>query len=253
MGKRVSLKWKFLICAWILAPVLATAQDGNVVELRETIAKIVDVKAQASKEESDWLGRKEEMSELLKVHRRELELLDEELAKSGTSAGGYGEKESAAKEELEKLRQARRLAGEAVVRNRDRMMALASLFPRPLAEEAKPELLSLADWESGDEAREGLQAILGMVTKAERFNRRITRAKEERDGREVDVIYLGLARAYYADGGGVAGVGFPAKGGWQWTSMPQLNSEIVKALDVLDRKRPPEFVELPAKIENIGE
>ncbi len=232
---------------------VAGAADGELVALRETIAKIVDVKAQASKERLEWEGRKEEMAALLEVHRKELELLGEELAGSGTSVEAYDGEARTVEAELEALRQARRAAGEVVVRNRGRMLALAEAFPLPLAEDVEPERLSLERWARGDEPRDGLQAILGMVAKAEQFNRRITRAREVRNGREVEVIYLGLARAYYADRSGNAGVGSPAAGGWSWVADRGLNGEVVKALDELDRKRPPELVDLPVKIGGLGE
>jgi hypothetical protein len=240
---------------WLMAvsPLAAQSQpDAQIVELRETISKMVEVKALASMEKNEWAGRKAEMAELLKLHRRELELLGEELEKSGTSAGGYDEKKREAEEELERLKSARRAASETVLKNKDRTLALAKFFPKPLAMESEVERVSLESWEAGDEARDGLQAILGMVTKAEQFNRRITRTKEERDGREVEVIYLGLARAYYADRSGNAGVGQPDEEGWIWLSKPELNGEVVKALDELDKKRPPEVVELPVGIKEVA-
>ena len=225
-----------------------TAPDAEVVELRETISKIVDVKSQASKEASDWETRKAEMNELLGLHRRELELLDEELQKAGQSAGGYDETKQAAEKEIAGLKDARRATREAVARNQPRMLALAKNFPAPLRTDTEVERISLESWQAGDEPRDGLQAILGMIAKAEQFNRRITRAKEEREGREVEVLYLGLARAYYADRSGNAGTGEPGADGWSWTPRPELNDEVLNAFDQLDKKRPPALVELPVKI-----
>lgn len=242
--------WSLGLWMWLVAFSAEAAPDAQVVELRETIAKIVDVKSQASAERAAWEARKGEMNELLGLHRRELELLTEELEKSGTSAGGYDERKNEAEEEVAGLKQARRAAGEAVARNRDRALALAAMFPKPLAKEAELERITLEDWKPGDEPRDGLQAILGLVTKAEQFNRRVSRAAEVRDGREVEVLYLGLARAYYADRSGNAGIGVPAAGGWKWESRPKLAGEINKAFDELDRKRPPELVELPVKIQD---
>lgn len=229
------------------------APDGQVVELRSTIAKIVDVKSQDSEEASGWQGRKAEMDALLDLHRRELALLDEELEKAGQSAGGFDEQKRGAEVELETLKRARQVAREVVVRHQERMLGLAARFPEPLREETEVERISLAEWKPDDEPREGLQAVLGMTAKAEQFNRRITRRREEREGREVEVIYLGLARAYYADRSGNAGVGEPSAEGWRWTSRPDLNGEVVKALDQLDKKRPPELVELPVRIMEAGQ
>ncbi|GAA5480012.1 hypothetical protein Hhel01_03533 [Haloferula helveola] len=224
------------------------APDAEVAKLRETIAKIVDMKAQASAEKSDWEVRKASMADLLELQRRELELLDEELEKSGQSAEGYDAKKQEAEAEIAKLRDARRAAVEAVSRTRPRVLALVKALPAPLFKEIETETYALEAWASGDEARDGLQAILGILSKAEQFNRRITRAKEVRKGQEVEVLYLGLARAYYTDRNGNAGTGEPAAGGWTWTSRPELAGEVIKALDELDRKRPPELVRLPVQI-----
>ncbi|WP_193213853.1 DUF3450 family protein [Luteolibacter marinus] len=229
-----------------------SAPDAAVVELRETISKVVDVKSQTSAERLDWEARKAEMNELLGLHRRELQLLDEELSKAGQSAGGYDEQKQAAEAEIALLKQARRASREAVARNQPRMLALAKRFPAPLAGDTEIERIMLEAWKPGDEPRDGLQAILGMIAKAEQFNRRITRAKEERDGREVEVLYLGLAGAYYADRSGNAGTGEPAEEGWVWASRPELNGEVLNAFDQLDKKRPPALVELPVKIKEGG-
>ena len=80
----------------------------------------------------------------------------------------------------------------------------------------------------------------------------MTRSREERDGREVEVIYLGLARAYYADRSGNAGIGVPGAGGWDWESRPDLHGQVTNALAQLDKKRPPEVVSLPLKIDGKG-
>jgi len=240
--------WISAVLACGLAHGAESAPDAAVVELRETIAKIVDVKSQASEERLEWEGRKAEMAALLELHRKELALLDEELEKAGTSVPDEDGKRVAAEKELERLKAARRMAAETVAANRERALALAAKFPQPLAKEAELEISTLKGWKAGDEAREGLQAILGLVAKAEQFNRRITRSREVRDGREVEVLYIGLAVGYYADRSGNAGLGFPESAGWKWQSRPELAGEVLKAFDELDRRRPPELVKLPVRI-----
>jgi len=226
-----------------------SAPDAAVVELRETISKIVDVQSRTSKELRDWESQKAAMAELLVIHRRELVLLDEELEKSGQSTGGEDEAKQAAKDEIETLRAIRRDTAEAVARNIPRALAIAKRFPAPLLNECLPEITTLQGWQSGDEPREALQSILAVTEKAIRFNRRITRNLEVRDGREVEVLYLGLARAYYADRSKNAGVGIPGADGWTWTANPDLNSEILKAFGILDQKSPPARLKLPVAID----
>lgn len=226
--------------------------DAAVVELRATIGKIVDTQAQASRELTDWESRKAEMAALLDLHRRELALLSEELEKAGRSANDFDERKRAADEEMSELREARRLVKETVAAAKPRMLAIAGRLPQPLLEETANERLLLEGWTPESEARDGLQAMLGIIAKAETFNRRFTRNEEVRDGREVEVLYLGLARAYYADRSGNAGVGVPGADGWQWTPRPELSDELRKAFDQLDRRRPPEMVDLPVSIPSKG-
>jgi hypothetical protein len=244
---------KFYVIALALAGMWGagaqeSAPDPAVVELRETISKIVDAQSQASRERSDWQERKAEMEALLDLHRRELALLNEELDQAGQSAGGHDGDKQAAQAEIEALRATRRVASEAAARNAPRMLALAARFPAPLAAESEAERLNLEAWQPGDEPREAIQAILGLITKAEQFNRRVTRSREIRENREVDVLYLGLARAYYAGAPGQAGIGEPGPDGWTWTARPEIRGEVVNAFETLDRRRPPVLVELPVQI-----
>jgi len=235
--------------ACLLAALPAGAQeapDAAVVELRETISKIVDTQALESKERTDWEARKAEMAALLDLHRRELALLSEELELAGQSAGGHDETKLEA--ELEKLRATRRMASEEVARNAPRALVLAARFPAPLVQETELERTTLANWKPADEPREALQAMLGLVAKAEQFNRRISRSREVIERREVEVLYLGLTRAFYADRGGQAGIGAPGPDGWSWTPRPEIHSEVQKAFATLDKRRPPELVDLPVQI-----
>lgn len=237
----------FLGCSAVWA-----AEEAEVAELRATIAKIVETEALTSRERSDWEARKAVMSELLALHRKELELLDEELASAGGSADEFADQKQEKLEEIERLKDARDAVRTAVAAARPRMLALVSRFPEPLAKEVETDRLKLEGWEVEKEPRPALQAILSMVGAAEQFNRRVTRSIEIRDGREVEVLYLGLARAYYWDHNGQAGVGTPGAEGWEWRAQPELADGVASALDQLDRKRPPELIGLPVAIESKG-
>ncbi|MFU8892054.1 MAG: DUF3450 family protein [Luteolibacter sp.] len=239
----------FLACIALHGGVCADENAASLEELRATISSIVEVQSQASKELRDWEARKAVMADLLDVHRREIELLDEELASSGRSAPGHDEVVIAAQDEIAALRETRAKLMAAVDRARPRVLAMSLRFPRPLAAEIESEIASLAAWKPGDEPREALQPLLGVLSKAAQFNRRISRSLEVIDGREVEVLYLGLARAYYADRSGVAGTGAPADGGWEWRADGALNRNVLRAFDILDQKRPPARIELPMQIE----
>jgi len=245
------LKKPAIAMVWLLAaPWVALADEAaQLAELRETIARIVDVQTRASQELHDWEGRKATMADLIDLHRRELELLGEELGQSGRSAPGHDEAVTEAQDEIAALGAARARLAEAVGRARPRLLALAGRFPAPLADDCRSELATLAAWQPGGEPRDALQPMLGVLAKAAQFNRRISRSMATIEGREVEVLHLGLARAFYADRSGNAGIGLPAADGWQWRSDPALNRAILQAFDILDQKRPPSRVGLPLHIE----
>jgi hypothetical protein len=223
--------------------------DASVVELRETISKIVDVQTMESGERLGWEARKAEMAALLELHRKEIALLDGELAEAGHSAPDHLTSTEDLKSEIEDLKKSRRLAAEAVARNVPRTLKIASSLPSPLLKELDPELSALRTWKTSDEPREALRSILSLIGKAQQFNRRFTRSTETIDGREADILYLGLGFAFYSDGKDSAGIGKPSPEGWVWEARPALLPQIRSAFDGIDKKRPPAMVELPLKIE----
>ena len=238
-----------LTIALLFSCATAKAEEPDVTALRETISKIVDTQTLESKERKDWESRKAEFAALLELHRKEIALLDEELDKAGQSAPGHGKSADTMKQEIESLKQTRRLATEAVARNVPRAIALTKRFPDPLRKDCEVEIAALTAWVAADEPREALQSILSVLTKAQQFDRRLTRATEIRDGREVDILYLGLARAFYADKKQSAGIGEPGNDGWKWTTKPEIRTELLAAFDSLDKKRPPTMVRLPLEIQ----
>lgn len=227
----------------------AEEPDASVAALRETIAKIVDTQTLESTERTDWEARKAEFAALLELHRKEIALLDEELEKAGQSAPGHAESSDVMKAEIESLKETRRLAKEAVARNVPRAIALTQRFPEPLRKECEVEIASLKAWNAEDEPREALQSILSVLAKAQQFDRRFTRSIEVRDGREVDVLYLGLARAFYADKKEGAGIAEPGADGWNWKAKPEIRADLLTAFGMLDKKRPPAMVRLPLEIQ----
>ncbi len=238
-----------LTIALLFSCATAKAEEPDVTALRETISKIVDTQTLESKERKDWESRKAEFAALLELHRKEIALLDEELDKAGQSAPGHGESADTMKQKIESLKQTRRIATEAVARNVPRAIALTKRFPDPLRKDCEVEIAALTAWVAADEPREALQSILSVLAKAQQFDRRFTRSIEVRDGREVDVIYLGLARAFYADKKESAGIGEPGADGWKWTTKPEIRAELLAAFGMLDKKRTPAMVRLPLEIQ----
>lgn len=231
------------------ANALSQETDANVVLLRESISKIVDTKALESEERLEWQVRKAEMEELLKLHTEELSLLNEELEAAGKSAPSHLESTDELKTEVAALKATRSILAEAISRNVPRTLALAKRFPNPLLNESEEDLAKLRSWKPTDEPREILRSILSVLGRAQEFNRSFTQTREIQNSHQVQVLYLGLGRAFYTDGKSVSGVGQPGPDGWVWTEAPKIKGELLKAFDTLEKSRPPGMVKLPLKID----
>jgi hypothetical protein len=231
-----------------LSTLLAEEPDPAIHELRETISKVIDVQSLESKEKLDWEARKKEISALLELHQRELSLISEELEKDGSSAPSHEEETTKLESQISELKEIRKLTSEAVARNVPRTLSLTKRFPSPLIKEIEPELAALNDWKPSDEPRDALRSILAILAKAEQFNRRFTRTTEVIDNREVHILYLGLAQAFYTDRKEKSGIGLPGQDSWSWESDPEIRSALVTAFETIDKKRPPTMVTLPLQI-----
>lgn len=227
--------------------------EVKIIELREAISKLVDVQTLESKERNDWVAKKASFGALLELHQRELKLLDEELAKAGKTAPAHETQTADLESEIQALKQARQLTAEAIARNLPRLSTLAQQFPKPLLVDVEADLASLKAHGPQDEPRDALQSMLAVLAKAEQFNRRFTRSTEVQDGSEVQVLYLGLAQAYYmdrkADGKGKAGVGRPSAEGWTWKSQAEIREALQAAFEIMDKKRQPATVTLPLTLD----
>jgi hypothetical protein len=101
---------------------------------------------------------------------------------------------------------------------------------------------------------ERFQNVLGILNELNKANSEITIAYEIRqlaDGSssEVQVIYVGLAQAYYLSPRGEAGIGKPTDNGWVWRPATDQAGAIFTALEIIQGKHPPEFVGLPISIQ----
>lgn len=222
------------------------ADPATVAVLRETIAQWIETERLISEETQGWVGRKAAMNELLEVYHQELVLLDEELAKAGQSAASFDTERTALQSRIAAQKAARTDTARAIATAREQLLELGRLFPPPLLETVSPDLEILKGWKGSEEdVRAALQALLRILEQAQRFASHISHAREIRDGRELEVVYLGVACAYYTGGAGIAGMGRPGKGGWQWEDRPDLALRIRLIVEQLAGDAPPRLLTLP--------
>ena len=241
-------RFLYLILFLCLPMAHAETSPADITLLQEKIAKTVDVQTLESEERNEWTAKKAQMETLLELHKKELTLLDEELDISGQSAPAHSEEVDTLTTGVESFKKSRQLTKQAIARNVPRTLALAKHFPTPLQEQIRTEIDALESWTPGTESRDALRAILGIIDKAQKFNRSYTRSTEILNNREVEILYLGLARAFYTDRKSNSGFGTPSPKGWVWEPSPEVRDDLITALDSLDKKTPPAMVTLPLQI-----
>ncbi|NWK54849.1 DUF3450 family protein [Verrucomicrobiaceae bacterium N1E253] len=235
------------------------AQDDPAAQLdpaavRELIHQWVQTEGLISEEKNTWQVERQRMQDLLGLFQKELALLDDEMNQAGKSA----ELVDASKQQLEKqiseYRAAQRTLDEYLARVLPRTRTLLKRLPEPLKNNLETDIELLESDEALGKPRETLKSILSVFAACGRFNRTITVTEETRvlaSGKKmtVDVLYLGLARAFYAaEQGDTAGLGTPGKDGWQWQDQPALADSVRKAFAVYRKDSPPQLVELPIQL-----
>ena len=189
----------FLPCS-LIGQSEGTAVDP--VETRELIRQWVAAERLVSEEKAAWQVEQKRMQELLGLYQKELQLLDEELGKSGGAADLIDNDKDKLEVRVKKYRAAQGLLAKTMVRLLPRAQQLIAFFPQPLQDELSADIDALNTSDALSKSRDVLRSMISILTTAERFNRSVTLVEETRvlaGGKKisVDVIYLGLARAFY--------------------------------------------------------
>ncbi|MEX2606340.1 MAG: DUF3450 family protein [Kiritimatiellia bacterium] len=103
-----------------------------------------------------------------------------------------------------------------------------------------------------------MQAVASALVYLEELHPRLHVTREVlEDGsgsrREMDVLYIGLARAFAVSGSNDwAGVGIPTEMGWSWSARPELASTIRTAIGISRQQQSADFLTLPFSLRDTG-
>jgi predicted nucleic acid-binding Zn-ribbon protein len=255
MKKQILLGLAALV---IGSPLLA--QDEAAVRLeiektREVIAQYVKTRQEIARLKNEWKAYQELSERRISLYQREIDQLSEtiQVAEEETT---QAEREIARiRDEIAVLRQANDVVARALPALEDKLRELYQYFPRPLKTKTQRLVQQLG---KGRQASDRMAILIGILNEVDKFNAEFTFDTDEKtlpggETKLVDVIYLGLAVAYYADKDGiVGGVGVPAEGDWQWTERNDLAGKIRMAVRYYQNEiKPAMLVELPLEIQNV--
>lgn len=239
------------------APTAPAAQATALEQARLTLGKWIETQQIISRERSDWSQAKEVLQGRVELVGKEVSVLQDRIAQTKTSIAESDRERDALASKLDALKATSGELDTAVKALEDRIRTLLGRLPDPLAAKLQPLVQRMPSGEAAARisTAERFQNVLGILNELNRANSEITVSYEVRklaDGSstEVQVIYVGLAQAYYLSPRGDAGIGRPGSdGAWIWTADKSIAGDILLALEVIQGKHPPTFVPLPLSIQ----
>jgi hypothetical protein len=225
-------------------------------ETRLTLSKWIETQQIISKERNDWQQGKEILQGRIELVGKETSQLKDRIAQSEAAVLESNRKRDELTKQNANLKETGAQLAAAVAKMEAKVRSLAKLAPEGLATKLTPLLQRIPTDPASTRisAAERFQNVLGIMNELNKANSEITIAYEIRqlaDGSssEVQVIYVGLAQAYYLSPRGEAGIGRPGENGWSWTPAKDQAGTIFTALEIIQGKHPPAFVGLPVNIQ----
>lgn len=239
------------ILTTLVLPALAQEEplpEGEVV--KAGLQEWIKVKQAISKERSDWEAEKEMLSELNSIREKEIAQLGEFIEAAGERIAEVDKKRSEFTEEEKTLKDWRRQLESSVSELENQIRPLLSRIPTPLREKVAEAVLRLETPDSGAPLQNRTRDVLLVLQATLEFQNALTLDGDVREiegeRREIDILYLGLTQAWYADKtGSFGGLGRVTENGWEWIEENRLAPRIRKVIEIQQRSLPPEFVELP--------
>lgn len=224
-------------------------------EVQEKVRQWVRTQQLISEEQADWEAEKQVLADLNELREREVAELDELIAAAGTRLTDAETQRDELLAEEQSLRERRAELEKGIAALESAARELLPGLPSPLREKLGGAIERLESGE--DKADVPLQNryrdVLAVLIEVGTFQSspKLHTELRELDGKsvEVEVLYLGLATAWFTDRTGkYAGAGRPGEDGWTWTSQPELAAKIRKAIEVYQKKASPELIELPLQL-----
>jgi len=250
----------FLLLGWPAPQPAAGGGDAPAAPTPEStrglVARWVEAQELISRERREWQQSKGMLQSRIEVLRQELAALDEKVSQAHEGGRDIQRSKADLTKESESLKTVAARLTEWVGDLESRVRTLHSRLPGPAQEKVKPlyERIPADPSRTRVSLAERCQNVVGILNEINKLNGEITLTTEVRTlsgGKpaEVQVVYVGLAQAYFVSAGGEAGVGAPTDNGWQWRAADDLAPSIAQVVEVLQNKATPHFVPLPVKVQ----
>ena len=227
-------------------------------ETRQILQELVDSRQAIADEQALWLQRSQTLRDTIELLKLEIELLDKRIADTEAESTQADRDRIQLNGQIEELKDASAVVATVIRDFEQRMLVIVKAMPSHLKEKLETIVGRIPDRNTPPNRiraslGERMLNIVSLLDQMEVFNNGIhveaeTR-KIENQNISVQLLYIGLSRAYYVNKDqGIAGYGsVNIDAGWTWTPDPSLVDAVDKAIRVFKNEIPAEFVTLPSK------
>lgn len=234
---------------FIVFVLTALASATPVQTLESLVGQWVDLRGAADQEQREWTLQSVQWRREMDLLREADMSLDTSLTSLEADEALWQQRSAGLMEHRDRLKSVLEQVDRMLVQIQPRLDALVSFVPPVL----KDGVLSFASI-PGDRAAtvvERLPIVMDVIRGLETLQdgvhaTRMMIALEGAPRREMDVVFLGLARGYAVTmDDRVAAVGYPGASGWQWVPLPGAAPAIRQLVRVARQDTPPRLVSIP--------
>lgn len=233
-----------------------SAEPAGAARVDDLAGQWVALRSEIAAEKSQAAARDAALREEIALLETEKAALEKEAAEFDAGASDDQKRRAEQAARGEAIRVSIEAGRPAIERAESALRALRSRLPATLLGEARP-LFDALPTTAADAAREsdGVRArrVVALLAHVETLQAGVHSVKETLDTggglrRQVDVLYLGLARGFtVASDATWAGVGTPGPSGWTWEARPEIAPDVRAAVDMVARQRTADVVRLPLR------
>jgi hypothetical protein len=256
MNKKLLYGLVALIAGTSLQAQDESAVQKEIAQAREVISKYVDTRQAIARVKNEWKAYQELTQRRIDLYEREIEQLSSQISAAEEETTQAEREIARIRDEISVLRSANAIVAQALPGLEDKLRELYGYFPSPLKTKVQRLVQQLG---KGRQASDRMAIVIGILNEVDKFNAEYNFDTTEKtlpsgETKLVDVIYLGLAVAYYADKDGtIGGVGVPAEGNWSWSERNDLAPAIRDAVLYYNGDiKPALLVDLPVDIQNLS-
>jgi hypothetical protein len=254
MNKKILYGLAALILGSSLQAQDEAAVQKEIEKTREVISQYVKTRQEIARVKNEWKAYQELSQRRIDLYEREIRQLTDTIDAAESQTTQAERSIAEIKDEIAALRQANDIVAKTLPSLEDKMRELYQYFPRPLKQKVQPLVQRLG---KSRQASDGMAIVIGILNEVDKFNSEFNFDTDEKtlggETKLVDVIYIGLAQAYYADKeGNLGGIGVPAEGDWNWSERNDLAPAIRDTVLYYNGDiKPAMLVDLPVEIQNL--